>query len=769
MKRLPIIFGFIIFFTILFRGITLAQSTSKDITPPVNGDVNVKIADNGSPSIVQTPNPGDWVSDPTTTFVGKTANRSGDFLDWTLRNYDWVCVTRTADGNCSNSKNPLEGYWLMVFYIVSALLIGVIMVAAFIMIVTRGQSVTLKRFIPRFIFIVALIALSYSIIQFLYIITDVIQGFFLNNSPNLFDYTHRVIISTKDLIYIGFNYQNFEGYRRYGSQFDESAFMTLLLVRLTALTYYVMTGILIIRKIILWFLLILSPVFPLLLFFRPIRNTGKIWVGEFFRWLLYAPLFAIFLHGLVVLWSSPKHIPMAFDFSKVGQVVYPTAVNILIGGPGQKIFYISDTYSNSVNLQDTFALYIVALLMLWVVIILPFLLLKIFLDYLGGVSWQENTTVKRLLERGSAFLPGGNPPTPSPTSSVPPPMGAGRAMQLPMAATHSISESMTHTMNKTVNETHNIQNITSIPANAQILQLANLSVPKMRDIAKYETSMVSKNASHMQDVSRLRTSLHRISSPSAISSVSERERYMQVKEQLINEKQKGNVLASSILNAANTITQTTQVGGNVSTSTSREATVNQNIQIGGTSAISKLSTSIEKNKIGGKGFAPQEARFPQVNRVQQVSLEDYEEVKKMWLDTYHSSTPPGDPTGKVVSREEWIKKDIDQINQAITLLNSVDPVRSQEGMEMVSNILPFLMIGGFSKTEVIAYLKAKLEAAKSALTGDTQKKEEEEAMVGREKTTAHAIKHMSTTAEEELPTDESGSKKLEELRKKGEL
>jgi len=46
-------------------------------------------------------------------------------------------------------------------------------------------------------------------------------------------------------------------------------------------------------------------------------------------------------------------------------------------------------------------------------------------------------------------------------------------------------------------------------------------------------------------------------------------------------------------------------------------------------------------------------------------------------------------------------------------------------METVGAILPFLLVGGFAKTEVIAYLKAKLEAAK-AVVGEINKKEEEE-------------------------------------------
>lgn len=727
--KLPIIFGFFILLCSLFSGNVFAQSTSKVTPSSNNGATNIRIAED-PPSLGEMPNPGDWVSDPTVTFVGKTANRSGDFLDWTLRNYDWACVARSANG-CSNSNNPLAAYWLMVSYVIYALLIGVVLVAAFIMIISRGQNVAITRFIPRFIFIIILIALSYSLIQFIYIIVDVIQGFFLKSAPNLFDLdATKELISTRDLIFIGFDYKGFEGFRRYGSQFDEAAFMTLLLVRLTALTYYVMTGILLIRKIILWFFIILSPVFPLLLFFRPIRNTGKIWIGEFFRWLLYAPLFAIFLHGLVVLWRSQKGIPLAFDFASSGRVpgveadiVYPTAVNILIGGPGQKIGQF-----NSVNLQDTFALYVVALLMLWVVIILPFLLLKIFLDYLGTISFQENTTMKRLLDRGSSFLPIGRPPTSPPVSPMPPPQGAGRALQMPIGTTRTVSESSSNMINR------NVQNIATIPVNAQILQLANLSIPKMRDIAKFETSMVSRNTSRMQDVSRLKTSLSRISNPTNVTSVTERERYTQVKQQLISEKQKGNVLASSILSAAGT-----------------------------TSAPSGMAT----HKVPGKVASLQDVHLPQVNRVQEVSIEDYEEVRKMWTDTYQSSTPPGDPTGKVESREEWIKGDIDKINQAITLLNSVDPLRNKEGMDMVSNILPFLMIGGFSRTEVVAYLKAKLEAAKSVLANDTQKKEDEDTMVDRKETSTTAAKHMSTHTEAELPTAEDGAKKLEDLRKSG--
>lgn len=705
LKRLPIL---IIFFVAFFFGIT-----QQSFAQPAPGAPQIGV----QPTTTPVP-AGEWVPSADVTFVGKTASRSGDFLDWTLRNYDWACVVRTGTGICDNTNNPLTGFWALVRNIVYALLLVFILAAAFILIVTRGRNVTIVRFIPRFILIIILITLSYSLVQFLYQLSDIVTGFFLR--------VNGKYISTQDLIYIGFDYKNFVGYRLAGVVNDESAFITLLLVRLTAITYYVMTGILIVRKIILWFFIILSPVFPILLFFSPIRNTAKIWIGEFFRWLLYAPLFALFLHGLVVLWKSQTGIPLPFDFvaAKNGETIYPTAVNILIGGPGQKI-----GIANSVNLPDTFALYIVALLMLWVVILLPFILLKIFLDYIGSVSWQDNTHIKRFMDR----LPFVNraPPSPiTPTPPItPPPVSAGMARELPFASTKNISE---------VNTT-NIKNITAVPQNAQILHLANLSVPKMRDIARFETSQLSNNLEHRTEANKLRESLRHISNPTLASNSMERDKFHQVRQQLLQEKQKGNVLASNILNAAS--------------STTRQG-----------------AASAQRNVLS----ALQQSSLPAVNRVQEVSLEDYEEVRKMWLESYQTADVPHGLDGTQESRMEWIKSDMDKINQAITLLSSVDPTRGKEGMDMVANVLPFLLIGGFSKTEVVAYLKAKLEAAKQVLSDSQKKQLEEESMVDRGEAHTTASKTMENAAEisdsePSIPfkTGEAGQDKVDELRRSG--
>lgn len=877
-KFLPIFISIFVFSFLIFSfgNKVFAQSSvppSQTIAEELRLPETVQIAEGpGTPVLDDLETDGRWMPDSNVTFVGKTASRSGDFLDLTLRNYDWACVTRDPQTNrCNNADNPLVGFWATIRNIIYAILIAVVLIAAFVMIATRGRSLTITRFIPRFIFIIVLITLSFSLVQFLYQMSDIIQGFFLRvGEGNL-----RHIISTRDLIFIGFDYTNFTGLRLPGPENDESAFMTLLLVRLTAITYYVMTGILIVRKIILWFFIVLSPVFPLLLFFRPVRNTGKIWIGEFFRWLLYGPLFAIFLNGLVVLWSSSKGIPLGFNFANVGtkevpNSIYPTAVNILIGGPGQTI-----SYYNSANLQDTFALYVVALIMLWVVIILPFILLKIFLDAAGGISLQNNQAFKRIWNKVS--------PVPvAPIPGTPPPGGAGLAMKIPfftgraktimtpgetyrgagMARQIPTSSSVSRT--STLN--NSIPAIARIPENARILQLANLSVPKLTDIARFERTIVTKDTSKISEVNRMTTSLNRISNPNIISSSTERERYQQVKQELVKERQKGNVLASSILNAANVTTSISQSRSGMYTSVNQAGNVSttnmNNAQAGGvsstnisnalksfnaaneanesnvssvfnntntentanstgalntsnisntsntsnTSSISNSSTSntdinnsagvnkeskeskeskviSEKVSVQGTGNAPRagittpsSVHLPAVNKVQEVSIEDYEEVKKMWLDTYSSSNPPADLNGTKESREEWINNDINSINQAITLLNSVDPARVNEGMDMVSNILPFLMVGGFSKTEVVAYLKAKLEAAKQVLSTGAKSTENEDTMVERGKSTVTAQKHLETQASmdeddksEVLPTLDEGEKKLNELRGKGSL
>ena len=831
-----------------------------------------------------TPTIGTWVNDSDVTFVGKVAARSGQFLDWTLSSPNWSTVG-------PNQISPIAQFWTQIRNIVYAFCALFILITAFILIVSRGKSMTIGRFIPRFILILLLVTFSFAIIQFIYQICDIIQGFFLRN-PDPASVAKHVYIWQGNLLNVGFDYEKFVGYRLYGAIYDESAFMSLLLVKLTSATYYTMAGILLIRKIILWFFIIVSPIFPLLLLYSPIRNTAKIWVGEFFRWLLYGPLFAIFLSGLVAIWRSGVGIPLSFNFTNANAAncdptaaPYVTAINILVGGPGQKL-----ALCNSVNYVDTFAQYVVALLMLWVVIILPFLLLQIFLDYLNTVSLNENSAIRQFISNGSSLFKGSAnpppPPPPLPSSSQP----AGMARAIPFSAKIEIPEIRTQKITVDRESLKSVQ--------TELSRLTNLSVPTMRDIARFETASMSHDVRQHGEIAKYHEALEHLADPRKIGAPIERQKYTELKNKLVQEGQRGNQFANSVLTAAEAVakpgslteiqkentrlttilsqianpnsapleqkqkmlnlktqlekasqggvvlatsitsamqkgemdeglkqkikeakqtgnsiaseiitnaeqvdltkldishlteeqkenTKLTTVFGQIADPNSAPLEQKQKLlslkgrlekasQEGDplaasiTSAIQKgevdetLKQKLKKAKETGHSIATEilnsaeqvdiskvsTGLFPVINRVQSVNLDDYEAVRKMWQENYQNMEPPKSFDSKVKGRKDWVSTDISKINQTIEQLTSTDPANVNKGMESVGNILPFLLIGGFSQTEVIAYLKAKLEAAKSVLSDLGKKEEEEETTLGRETAKTEKPKEMTTSAEE---------------------
>ena len=147
-----------------------------------------------------------WVKDDEVTFVGKVAARSGQFLNWVLTNYNWSTVL-------GGSENPLATFWATIRNIVYAFFTLFVLISAFVIIVTRGRNITVMKFIPRFIMILLLVTFSFALIQFIYQITDAIQGFFLKSPQG-------GIISQRDLLFVGFEYKGFQGYRVCGPAFD---------------------------------------------------------------------------------------------------------------------------------------------------------------------------------------------------------------------------------------------------------------------------------------------------------------------------------------------------------------------------------------------------------------------------------------------------------------------------------------------------------------------------------------------------------------------
>ncbi len=627
---------------------------------PVFAQKNVTSVNQGIPAT------NGWTKDPETTFVGKMATRTGVFLDWTLRTYTWANVV-------PGQPNALAKAWVAIRDVVYAFLILMVLVAAFIFITTRGRNLKVKEFIPRFIVVVLLIVFSYSILQLIYQITDIVQGFFLR-LPN------GSIISSKDLLSISFDYKNFQGYKRLGDTMEESGMVSLLLVKATSITYLAMAGVLLIRKIIMWFFIILSPIFPLLILFYPVRNTAKLWAGEFLRWVLYAPLFTVLLSGLVNIWkaSTPTvtGIPLAFDLG-AKETIYPTAVNILLGGPGQAI-----AIENSVNYPGTFALYVVALLMLWVVIILPFILLKILLDAFKGYPLQEG--IYQMFKSTSGLynrlLPTSSPKPLPPTM----PQTTGDMRSIPQYRSSSYSESSQSSASR----------YKYTQKDTEILRLVDIKIPTIRDVAKYESQTTHTN--------NIQNTLMGLSKPETMRSAEDRQHYSYVRTRLLHDKEQGSSVAGNILKAADTVT-----------------------------SGSTLDT------------------FPSVNPVQSVSIDDYEDVKKTWIENYQKITPPKSKDGAQMKREDWIKQELKDVDELINLLVSRDKEKGREGMSKASKILPILLVGGFSQTEVIAYLKSKEEACKSVLEKLAEVKDEEFVDVEAKQQTKSKELHVEAKVEEE--------------------
>ena len=93
-----------------------------------------------------------------------------------------------------------------------------------------------------------------------------------------------------------------------------------------------------------------------------------------------------------------------------------------------------------------------------------------------------------------------------------------------------------------------------------------------------------------------------------------------------------------------------------------------------------------------------------------VSIDDYEEVKSMWLKHYRFAPVP--ISDKIKSRQEWISEETTKLTNIYNLLSSSNSKLKRKGLEEVAEILPFMLLGGFSDLETLIYIKAKLEAAK---------------------------------------------------------
>ncbi len=790
-----------------------------------------------------------WAVDEEVTTQGKANERARQFIYW--------AISKSAVDNHPTIRviwDATKNVTIFLFVLVAAMFgLGLML----------GQQANFQLkiqvwpILSKILLGLLYIMFSYAIVIFLIQISEILMKFFVETlgGEKLFNIYFTGSISQEG------SYTNFVGCRDLNYKVTEAVESELMMLKITNVTYYVMGVMLILRKILLWFLVFVAPFLALLMPFVFIRNIGWIWIGVFFQWLFYGPLFALFLGGLATIWR--RGIPYPFDFSRTNSpagYIYPTGINITYGGPAQIQAQHLGALNNG-NYVDTFVEYVITLIMLWAVTFFPWWLLRIFRDYCcDGIYAMKNILMSMYDQSRSS--PGPKPPAPAPA-----PTSTGTAMKMPKEVQVPIKvrlETMEE-IKKTKTE--------------EISKSLNLEMRKITDIAKFETNKQTNET--------IRKNIDFLSSPTKAETPTERQKFMNIRTELFNRTVKEDRVAKQILSSISTshieqnsrrqeilktVPQTapvTQVisyranmsqekvssfnnsfvssvvsNSNIMNTVAKNTNVaapqvqtvltsyKQNIsapQINTVSAYSPAAqkqqtapspaqvitniskeTGIEKAKVVTvikevskvavadaktvKEIAAKEnLKEDQVKKIiatqtplvtepekhveqtvsipPSISIEDYEEVKKMWTSQYEKGEVP--VSENIASREEWVDQDIVFITNTLNKLMSPDDKLKAEGVDDLGYILPIFLINNLKGEELAVYLKAKLEAAKHVKEMKEMEKQITEKLKEKSKDDEELVeldkakpkeeaKHMEMQQELDMPNDEKKEENQEQ-------
>lgn len=463
-----------------------------------------------------------WVEDPDITAQGKADERARQFLYW-------VITTNAVD-----NAPVLSSIWR---YTSMIALVGVVLVAAIFgigYIVSQRTNFDFKiRIWPTVIKVATMllyVAFSSAIVFILIQFSEITMKFSYENlgGKELFNiyFTNpadtNLIGATED------SYKGFVGCRDLNLRVQEGIDTQIFMLKMTNVSYYVMGVMLLLRKILLWFLLFVSPFLALLMPFILIRNTGWIWIGVFFQWLFYGPLLTLFLGGMAQIWKAG--IPFQFDFSRaannINGYVYPTGINIVYGGPGQNsVAGRTIGAMNNGSYVDTFAEYVITLIMLWAVTFFPWWLLRIFRDYCcDGIYAMKNILLAMYDNQR-------NPPGKGPSPSAPPARPGMKLQEdiptktdirVALGSMDQIRKSMTQDLTKNL----------------------SLSATRITDIARVETNK--------QLQSTVNQNLTYLANPVKATRPAERQQYMNLRSELFARAIKNDAMAQTILQSTST-------------------------------------------------------------------------------------------------------------------------------------------------------------------------------------------------------------------------
>jgi len=761
-----------------------------------------------------------WALDPEVTAQGQTDERARQFIYWAV------------NGNAIDEHPVLKQIWAVSRNIVFFLIVLVAAIIGIGFIVGQRANFDFKikiwPVIIRLATLLLYVTFSATIVLLLIQMSEVLMKFFIET------------LSGKDLFNINFNINlgsgsvernySFIGCRDLNYQVQEAVDTEMFLLRATNVIYYLMGSLIILRKIILWFLLFVSPFLAVLAPFVFIRNVGWIWIGVFFQWLFYGPFLALFLGALSIIWKAG--IPFIFNFSRAGNAtgyVYPTAINIVYGGPAQIAAQNIGALNNG-NYIDTFAEYVIALLMLLAATFFPWWLLRIFRDYCcDGINTAKNILLSIYDQMRGGPSPQPQPVIPSPTN-ITTSLKMPKGVEIPVQARLETLEEIKKTKTE------------------EIVHSLNISTSKISDVANFETNK--------QLQQNIKQNLDYLTNPMVASTATERQKFMNIRSELFNRavkedrvarhlississskieqqqrrqklvktipklipvthvvsikvnmpQEKVSAINSALVNAVSGNNQTVQQLADVTrlqpqqissvlhvlVQETNQPTVNLSQNIAKQTNLNKekihqviklISQTIKTNKQlltsvakeeGVEATAlenvvdqqmavmaePEKYLAESVTIPPSVPLEEYESVKKIWQKQYEEGEVP--VTENVRSRNQWVEQDIVFITNTLNKLVSSNEELRLQGLDDLGYILPIFLINSMKGDELVVYLKAKLEAAKTVaeqmakerkLTEKLKSKSEEELIEVAAPTKKEAAKTMEMAEELKIKSE----------------
>lgn len=175
---------------------------------------------------------------------------------------------------------------------------------------------------------------------------------------------------------------------------EHSLFALLMLVS-TGLAYFGMALVFIFRIIILWVLLIVSPVLFFLAIFKATRSYFINWVSVYARWLLIGPLLALGLSVIVSIWET-SGLPITSSY--LGGTGFGLMTNVGFYLPGSTTI---NTLSSTSEMME----YFLFLIMLYVPLFFAFMLTRQKVWSSAATVFSEKIGNKLTLPRQSSFNP----------------------------------------------------------------------------------------------------------------------------------------------------------------------------------------------------------------------------------------------------------------------------------------------------------------------------------------------------------------------------